>query len=479
MYEKENQLLINELEKFGKVNNKNLTTAVIYNIKIKPTPVTENEIKLLFSGTEEIYYFSDCKDINDYEKIDYAPYRKGTLKIKLVKLTTDLSVYKFPIYVSYRYNSYSDEWFGVYFGSFESLYEKNFLSEKYSNYSTESSSEPQINSKIVNVLKEITIDDEETDKSNINKNNDNKENKTTIQDNANSIITTENKQSIVPQSSIVFTNIAMKRLAESIRLNIHNLSEWGNTDEIQVSKIYKYLMYFQEAVLKKLNNKTLNEKCFIIIEASNGIKYMIVNSRLLNKYATWIYLMYTIRERINKYTKLKEYYAEECILLSNISDLFAKGINGKAVDLNSINPIKFYDNKADLIFDGEVNDFDFELSNKSFYHIIEERRFRLPKELQEQSTVGISFQIRNSIEYSVMMSKADYNYVVASYDIQRDTIQYLMPLFTDYNFDKKVETALVINRTTNGIYTVVTILTIDEAYESARILNRPTAIWFR
>ena len=103
----------------------------------------------------------------------------------------------------------------------------------------------------------------------------------------------------------------------------------------------------------------------------------------------------------------------------------------------------------------------------------------LPKELQEQSTVGISFQIRNSIEYSVMMSKADYNYVVASYDIQRDTIQYLMPLFTDYNFDKKVETALVVNKIANDTYTVATILTIDEAYESARILNRPTAIWFR
>lgn len=78
-----------------------------------------------------------------------------------------------------------------------------------------------------------------------------------------------------------------------------------------------------------------------------------------------------------------------------------------------------------------------------------------------------------------MMSKADYNYVVASYDIQRDNIQYLMPLFTDYNFDKKVETALVVNKIANDTYTVATILTIDEAYESARILNRPTAIWFR
>ncbi|GFI62534.1 hypothetical protein IMSAG049_01718 [Clostridiales bacterium] len=76
-----------------------------------------------------------------------------------------------------------------------------------------------------------------------------------------------------------------------------------------------------------------------------------------------------------------------------------------------------------------------------------------------------------------MMSKADYNYVVPCYNIQRDNIQYLMPLFTDYNFDKQVESVLVVNKTASNTYN--TILTIDEAYESAHILNRPTAIWFK
>lgn len=480
MYEKENKLLREELEKFGNVNNQNLTVSVLYNLKIKPSPVTEDEIKLLFLETNSVYYFSDCKGIDDYEKFDYAPYRKGTLKNRVIKLTTDLSIYKFPIYVSYNYNNYSGEWNGVYIGSFETIYERNFLVERYNNYSTDNAdenSEPKINTKIANALKEVIVDSSNKEDIKNKKRVANLNTKTDTKKNIETNIIRDNP--ISPKIPICYSFPETKILAESIKSNIHNLQEWGNESEIQTYNIYKYLVYFQDAVINKLNNKTLDEKHYKIIDTADGSKYLIINSRLLNNYAAWIYLMYTIRERINKYNKTKEYYVKECSLLSNVFDLFSKGIDGKKVNLNEIEPIKFYNNKADLIFDGEVEDFDFELSNKSFYHIIEERKFRLPKNLQEQSPVGISFQIRNSIEYSVMMSKADYNYVVASYDIQRDNIQYLMPLFTDYNFDKKVETALVVNKLTNGSYVVVTILTIKEAYESARILNRPTAIWFR
>lgn len=435
-------LLRSKLEQYGNVNNPSKLISVFYNCKKIKTSVTDEEIEELFSNVKELYYFSDATDMNDYENIDYAPHRKGYLKNKVIKLNTDEEKYLFPLHVSYNYSLRYNEWNGVFIGDLSNVFIRNF-------YLKQEKNTPTINSTIKEALNDLEIND-----TNLN-----------------------NQQKIVEKPLPKQSNHQRLTLAKNICKNIYNRDEWGDTDEEIQSKIYKYSSYFAEAVLNKLNNKTLKEECYQLLETESNKKCLIVNSKLLNKYAEWIYITYELNEKWNREKDRKEYYFIDEIYLSNIYDLANKDIDFAQVDIKSIAPIKFYNDKSELIFDAEINDFELELTSRNFRHIIEERRGRLPADLQNQSIMEVSYRIRNSIEYSIKMSKADYNYIIPCYSIERDKIQYMMPLFSSFDFDKRIESVLIINKISNK-YMVNTVLKIEEAYEMARILNRPTASWF-
>lgn len=96
------ELLRSKLEQYGRVNNNKLLISVVYNAKIEKSNVTEDEIEQLFTNVEERYYFSDSIGKDDYEKYAYMP-RKGELEFKLIKLNTDMNIYKNELYAAYTY----------------------------------------------------------------------------------------------------------------------------------------------------------------------------------------------------------------------------------------------------------------------------------------------------------------------------------------------------------------------------------------
>lgn len=457
------ELFRRKLEQYGRVNNNKLLIPVIYNAKIEKSNVTEHEIEQLFTKVEERYYFSDSVDKNDYEKYDYMP-RKGELEFKLIKLNADMSIYKNELYAAYTYSKKYNSWYGVFIGDLDKVYDKQINYNKtYTETYNELPEEDYVNTKIKNSLSALHFD-------NNNSNSKNENNST------NNDIEIESKEPSTA-SKVSYSNEQRKLLTKNVSANIYNPDEWGSTKDEVDKKIYKYLTYFGMAVFNKLNNKTLQEECYQLITALDNKKYLIVNSKLLNKYAEWIYIIYEINEKWNRDKNRKEYFVTDETYLSNGYDLVAKKINLDTFSLEEIIPIKFYNDKSELIFDAEITDFELELTSYNFRHIIEERRDRLPTVLQGQSVMEIAYRIRNSIEYSIKMSKADYNYIIPCYDINRDTIQYMLPLFSNFDSGSKVESVLIVNKTIKK-YTVKTVLKVEEAYETARILNRPTASWF-
>ena len=455
------ELLRSKLEQYGRVNNNKLLISVVYNAKIEKSNVTEDEIEQLFTNVEERYYFSDSIGKDDYEKYDYMP-RKGELEFKLIKLNTGMNIYKNELYAAYTYSHKYNTWNGVFIGDLDKVYDKQINYNKtYATTCTEPPEEDYVNTKIKNSLSGLHFD---------NNGNENENNS------VNSNIEIKPKEPHVA-SKINYANEQRKILAENISTNIYNPDEWENTKDEIDKKIYKYLTYFGMAVFNKLNNKTLQEECYQLVTALDSKKYLIVNSKLLNKYAEWIYIIYEVNEKWNRDKNRKEYFAKDEIYLSNGYDLIVKKINLDTFSLEEIIPIKFYNDKSELIFDAEITDFELELTSYNFRHIIEERRDRLPIALQGQSVMEIAYRIRNSIEYSIKMSKADYNYIIPCYDINRDTIQYMLPLFSSFDPGTKVESVLIVNKAIKK-YTVNTVLKVEEAYETARILNRPTASWF-
>lgn len=439
--------LRNYLQQFGRVNNNGNLIGVFLHLKKDNSYLTEEELDELFSKTEILYYFTDSKDINDYEQDEYV-FRKGYIKAKVVKLNTDLNKYIYPIYLNYNYNTRYNNYNGVYISSLENIYERNFTPTSYKDEDT-----PDTNRKLSAALSGIDIS-QLSDKSLEEEKCD------TIE------ITSHTTQFRPTETSIkVFENIS-------------NLDEWGDTDEIQKAKISKYLRYLREATQSKLNRGTLEDKYYYKHTTEADRVFYIINTRLFDKYANWIYLCYTETRKWDNASNKIVINLSDDMYIGNEVDLLQKGIVTDRDVLDNIEPIKFYKDKANLVFDAELKDFERELTSRSFTHIIEERRDRLPAELQNQSLMDVAYRIRNSIEYAIRMSKADYNYIIPCYSIERDSIQYMLPLFTNFNEDTEVETVLIVNLLRDK-YVVNTILQKEDAYDIARVLNRPTASWFK
>lgn len=439
--------LRNYLQQFGRVNNNGNLIGVFLHLKKDNSYLTEEELDELFSKTEILYYFTDSKDINDYEQDEYV-FRKGYIKAKVIKLNTDLNKYIYPIYLNYNYNTRYNNYTGVFISDLETIYERNFTPTSYKDEDT-----PDANNKLSAALSGIDI-------SQLSNKSLEEEKCDTIE------ITSHTTQFRPTETSIkVFENIS-------------NLDEWGDTDEIQKAKISKYLRYLREAIQSKLNRGTLDSKYYYKHTTEAERVFYIINTRLFDKYANWIYLCYTETKKWDNASNKIVINLSDDMYVGNEVDLLQKGIVTDRDVLDNIEPIKFYKDKADLVFDAELKDFERELTSRSFTHIIEERRDRLPAELQNQSLMDVAYRIRNSIEYAIRMSKADYNYIIPCYSIERDSIQYMLPLFTNFDEDTEVETVLIVNLLRDK-YVVNTILKKEDAYDIARVLNRPTASWFK
>lgn len=193
----------------------------------------------------------------------------------------------------------------------------------------------------------------------------------------------------------------------------------------------------------------------------------IVNTGLMDIYGNYIYL-------IDHTPDIKNFYDKKITLLNSKVGLLNIGFSLENAR-NLPEPVMFVEDKSQLIFDGNIEDFDLD-DDIHLNHIIEERRDRFPEKYKNTSQRELSYKIKNAIVQAVKLSKVDYRYILPKYDFFRHKIQFLIPFHLDTNIDEKPELTIVIGKQ-DGLWIVYTVLYTSDAYEDARLLCRPYDSW--
>ncbi|HZK24462.1 MAG TPA: DUF3825 domain-containing protein [Oscillospiraceae bacterium] len=111
-----------------------------------------------------------------------------------------------------------------------------------------------------------------------------------------------------------------------------------------------------------------------------------------------------------------------------------------------------------------------------FEHIIIERLERFPEQFEHFDVTSLARLLDSAIDYGIAMAERNYKLVIPQYRPQRDKIQFLLPLYLGGEFTKSPDLALVLDLEKN-IYTPETILPLDAAYQNARVIAKPDALW--
>lgn len=140
-----------------------------------------------------------------------------------------------------------------------------------------------------------------------------------------------------------------------------------------------------------------------------------------------------------------------------------------------IAPPCYFSNINEVIFDTtkivDKND------EEHLIHILEERRFRWPKEYKGSSTHYLAQELKKAIDHAVIMARRNYKYIVPMYYPEPKRLQFLMPLYFDENTDRPAG-ILILNEDKSGrFYTPTTSITFEMAYQDARLIVKPESSW--
>ena len=187
---------------------------------------------------------------------------------------------------------------------------------------------------------------------------------------------------------------------------------------------------------------------------------VVMNTGIIDSYGEFICLMWNTTGKLLTTDRM----------VSSIDDMRKAGFEQTAVE-----PIKFYDNKEQLIFSGDIDDIDIFAGN-GVRHISDERRDRLPVEVADWSSKRLIDALKSSIEFNVKMSKHDAHWILPFYCASKNEIEYLFPLYLTGDYDGKADAALVV-APVDGKYIIKTVLEVEMAHKNAASIGEPNCIW--
>lgn len=275
------------------------------------------------------------------------------------------------------------------------------------------------------------------------------------------------KADIEATGKMKHTNVITSRVTE-IYNDIYDIllikENWRSTNR---DRLHRYIRALLEKV--KYEQEMTDEISGNGYTLSRDRSKCVINTGLIDTYNNDIYIIDLTNKEKNVLNKKLTLYVSK----SNLVEL---GFNKE--DIAKLpKAIKFYKNKSELVFNADIDDFDLEATNR-LYHIIQERRDRFPDNYRDTNCDIICDKIKIAVSKAIRMSERDYRYVVPMFNIKENKIQYLMPLHLDKSLDEPPELVVVIGEY-NGFYNIYTILTIDDAYDNARLLCRPDQSWLR
>ena len=150
--------------------------------------------------------------------------------------------------------------------------------------------------------------------------------------------------------------------------------------------------------------------------------------------------------------KLKGFYKESSIELSKISPLPERA--------------SYFDSISDLMFDTRLE------MRINIDHILEDERNRQRIPVQYRNMSNLPMLFSAALEYAKIRVKENYKAAVPQYYHER--IQFLLPI--SLGDPQKVDLSLAVGAR-EGVYTGHTCLTLDMAYNNARLIAKPESDW--
>lgn len=182
----------------------------------------------------------------------------------------------------------------------------------------------------------------------------------------------------------------------------------------------------------------------------NNIGSLVINTGLINKYNKDILLYYKWHE------KDKCYHVER--IIDSKSDLVEENFKREQAN-KKIKPISFYDDNNIYLQGVTIEDLD--ISNSALDHIIQERRERMPEDVQKMSDEEIADKIHKSMEMGIEMLQKDITYARPTYSGRTKSLAWLFPFYVNRGINQEPKMVLLVAK--NGDFlSVKTILPYDD-----------------
>lgn len=207
----------------------------------------------------------------------------------------------------------------------------------------------------------------------------------------------------------------------------------------------RFLKIIGKRVLQFVKNK--QDEYYVM----NPMKYVVVNSGMMDLYCKDVYLMY-------KYFPNYDAYILERLITSKqdiVDEHFTKTQASK-----EIKPICFFDEGQD-VFAPVFEDVD--LNNYDLNHIIEMRRDRFPDDIASISEERLASMITTAVERSLKMQQRDHHFAKASYSGSSGKICWLLPLHINASLKEEPELVMVVFKPLySAFWQIKTVLPYDD-----------------
>ena len=230
---------------------------------------------------------------------------------------------------------------------------------------------------------------------------------------------------------------------------------------------YRYMRSIRARVnhIIAKTTKNLNEEDFII----RGKNSYIVKTPLMDKFNN------NIMFKFEKSTLTLPKEPSSTKIVGSKASMVATGEFTPEDLRKEIKVIQFFSNPSDLIFTGDIEDFDLE-SFTRLNHCIIERSERLKGSLKNYGVSEMAVLIVNAVRDAVSISKYDYNYIKPFYNHTFDAVNFLIPFSTKGGVVTEPELGIVIANNL-GIWEIKTILSAEDSVSNLKTFSPYSDSW--
>ena len=190
-----------------------------------------------------------------------------------------------------------------------------------------------------------------------------------------------------------------------------------------------------------------------------------LNTNLINKYGRDLFIVGTLFEISNKP------YIGELQIAPSLKDLKEWGFDSSKPPI----PPMFFQDINEIVFHC---DWEIDRSMDRYEHIIEDRIERFPEKYRDLTSDDLGLRLDNAINLAKNIAQRNYKFIVPMYYPTKNRIQLLMPIYLESSYSSRPDFALVITPDANEkMYSLETILGLDEVYQDARLVAKPEESW--